>query len=488
MRRRRPLAALAAVCLAATAWLAVTAGGGESARSSSYYPVKISASCAPVGQGMSVRLTASNLSPGANSVYLVPQNDSSVRVAAGDVTVAADGTLDQNVTVPPLDNVGIYNLYVSNNSGFVIGLGYFAAPCPSVTVTPTCGPVDDGSGARYALTVAGTDYGPNPKRAGDTSTPATYPNGGVFLPVHIELDGVEVPGSPAPPNADGTFSVLITPGRLKAGVHTLHSFQTSGDVLTPKVPVVENLRDATATFTVPCAGTTTTPTQTTPTTTPTTAPTTPTTAPPTKTRSTQTRTTPTVTTPTTPATVAISPTCVEPAANGNARVQVTGGGFSPGAVEVLLDGARATKAAAGGDGKVSAEVELTPGTADHAIAIRQGSRQAETTLSVPCTSHPRLALDPPIGPPGFVTKAIGSGFPRNVQVRLSWQPGIGTRTVQTDARGAFTVPVLVFAQDQTGERVLRATPVSRGRFARVDANFLCVPGSVQRPQTFDFRR
>jgi len=25
-------------------------------------------------------------------------------------------------------------------------------------------------------------------------------------------------------------------------------------------------------------------------------------------------------------------------------------------------------------------------------------------------------------------------------------------------------------------------------FTKVDADFLCVPGSVQRPQTFDFRR
>jgi hypothetical protein len=489
MRGRRPLAALAAVCLAVGAMLALTARTAETARSSSYYPVKITASCAPVGQGISVQLTASNLTPGGNSVFLVPQNNSDVRISAGDVTVAADGTLDQNVTVPPLDSVGIYNLYVSNNASLVIGLGYFAVPCPTVSVSPTCGPADDGSGARYALTVSGTYYGPNPKRPGDSSPPATYPNGGVFLPVHIELDGVEVPGSPAAPDADGRFSVLVTPGRLKAGGHTLHSFQTSGDVITPKVPVIENLRDATATFTVPCAVTPTTPTtQTTPATAPTTAPTTQITAPSTKTKSTATATTPTVTTPTAPATVALSPACLEPAANGNARVQVSGGGFAPGPVEVLLDGSVATRAAADGAGTVGAEIELTPGTADHAVEVRQGRQQAETTLRVPCASHPRLRLDPAIGPPGFVTKAIGAGFPPNVQVTLSWTPGIGTQTVRTDDAGSFAVSVLVFPQDQTGARVLRATPVSKGRFNRVDAEFLCVPGSVQRPQTFDFRR
>ena len=86
-----------------------------------------------------------------------------------------------------------------------------------------------------------------------------------------------------------------------------------------------------------------------------------------------------------------------------------------------------------------------------------------------------------------MTKASGSGFPPNVLVRLSWVPGIGTWTVRTDGSGAFETSVLVFPLDQTGERVLRATPVSKGRFTKVDATFLCVPGSVQ-PRSFEVRR
>jgi hypothetical protein len=488
MRWRRPLAALAAVSLAATATLTLTTTA-QTARSSSYYPVKITPSCAAVSQqGISAHLTASRLTPGANTVYFVPQNNPDVRLSAGDVTVASDGTLDQSITVPALDSESIYYVYVSNDSELVIGLGYFSVPCPTLSVQPTCGPADDGSGARYALTVSGANYGPSPSRPGYNPPPVTYPNGASYLPVHIELDGVEVPGSPSPPNADGTLSVLVTPGRVKPGVHTLHAFQTTGDVVSPRPSVIASLRDATTTFTVPCASTT--PTTPTTTATPTTAPTrttTPTTVP-TKTKTTATKTTPTVSTPTGPVTVGISPTCLEPAANGNARVQVTGGGFASGPVQVLLDGNVATNAAANGDGKVSAEVELTPGNADHAIEVRQGSQQADTTLRVPCASHPKLTVDPAIGPPGFVTKATGSGFPPNVQVTLSWKPGIGTQTVRTNDKGSFETPVLVFPQDRIGARVLRATPVDKGRFDKVNAKFLCVPGSVQRPQTFDFRR
>ena len=108
---------------------------------------------------------------------------------------------------------------------------------------------------------------------------------------------------------------------------------------------------------------------------------------------------------------------------------------------------------------------------------------------MPCASHPKLKLDPPLGPPGFVTKAIGSGFPPNVAgAALVGSRASGPGPCGRTTKGAFEVSVLVFPQDQSGERVLRATPVSKGRFTKVDAKFLCVPGSVQRPQTFDFRR
>jgi len=375
---------------------------------------------------------------------------------------------------------------VSVNRFDTYAVGYFSVPCPTISVQPTCGPADDGSGARYALTITGTGYGAPPP-AGPR---AANQFGFDILPVHIGSEGAEFPGSPVTPKADGTFSVLLTPGRARAGTHTIEAYVTTADVPDFRVKVI--FREAYTSFTAPCPSTTTTTTtqttqttQTTPTT-QTTAPTTPTTQ---TTKSTQTQAQTTTTqTATGPVTIGIAPSCLEPSKTANASAQVTASGFSPGPVEVLLDGNVATNAAADTSGNVRAEVELTPGSSDHAIEVRQGSRQADATLRVPCASHPKLKVDPPLGPPGLVTKATGSGFPPNVDVVLAWQPGIGRWTVRTSADGTFETSVLVFPQDRSGDRVLRATPASKGRFDRVDATFLCVPGSVQQPRTFDFRR
>ena len=54
-------------------------------------------------------------------------------------------------------------------------------------------------------------------------------------------------------------------------------------------------------------------------------------------------------------------------------------------------------------------------------------------------------------------------------------------------REAYVTELMLSALDQTGDRVLRATPVDAGRFTKVDAPFLCVPGSVQ-PRSFEVRR
>jgi hypothetical protein len=425
-----------------------------------------------------VRVTGSGLTPGANTLEIGDQPTQTTYATLATVTVAADGTLDTTVTVPG-QTQNIYPIRVHAND-LHYGLGYFSVPCPTAAVQPTCGPADDGSGAHYALGVSGTGYGPPPTAPG--AAPPTYPLGGAFLPVHIELDGVEVPGSPTKVNPDGTFTALVTPARVKPGVHTIHTYQTTADAVRP--PTVVRFRNVYVPFTVPCATTTTTTTQTTvtKTTTPTTAPTTPTTAPTTPTKTTTT----TTTTPTGPVTLTLSPTCLETNAAGSARVQVAGTGFAPGSLDVLVDGAVATKAAASGDGSFSAEVDLAAGTDDHAIEAQQGSRRADATLSVPCASHPKLQVAPALGPPGFVTQASGSGFPPNVQVALSWAPGIGNWTVRTDAKGAFQTSVFVFPNDRTGVRQLRAAPVSKGRFGTVSATFLCVPGTLQ-PRDFEAR-
>jgi hypothetical protein len=168
-------------------------------------------------------------------------------------------------------------------------------------------------------------------------------------------------------------------------------------------------------------------------------------------------------------------------------VQLTGGGFAAGALQVLVDGKVATQASADGAGGFTAEVEIAAGSGDHAIEARQGTRTAQATLQVPCASKPKLHVSPTVGPPGTVTQVTGTGFPPNGRVRLSWSLGVGSATVRADAHGAFHASVLVFPQDPTGARALRARPVAKGAFTGVQTPFLCVPGSEQ-PRSFAWRR
>jgi hypothetical protein len=293
------------------------------------------------------------------------------------------------------------------------------------------------------------------------------------LPVHVTLDGTEVPGSPVQVAGDGTISALVTPAYVAAGSHVLRAYQTTGDQQSPVVSV--ELREATTAFTTPCPATTTT--------TQTQAPTVATTASTATTTSTATATT---TTPVVPPALAITPTCLDTGA-GAAGVQLKGSGFAAGPLQVLVDGTVATQATASGDGTFSAEAEIAAGKTNHLIEARQGSQGATATLRVPCSAHASLTLSPALGPPGFVTQASGAGFPPNVLVHLSWSVGLGSSTVRTDAHGAFRTPVLIFPQDETGPRTLLATPVTKGRFASVQAAFLCVPGSEQ-PPAFAVRR
>jgi hypothetical protein len=103
---------------------------------------------------------------------------------------------------------------------------------------------------------------------------------------------------------------------------------------------------------------------------------------------------------------------------------------------------------------------------------------------------PSLTAVPAIGAPGFVTTAVGSGFPATTTVLLRWQPGLGSVLVRTDAFGRFRLPMLVLAKDTIGPR--RLVALSRAAdpgtsFAPVAAPFLVVPGSLE-PSGFVERR
>lgn len=95
---------------------------------------------------------------------------------------------------------------------------------------------------------------------------------------------------------------------------------------------------------------------------------------------------------------------------------------------------------------------------------------------------PRLECIPPIGPPGFVTLAVGSGFPPNAAVTLAWRLGIGGAQTVTDDKGNLSVPVLVMHRDVLGPRELVATAGAGLLAPSASAPFLVVPATLGPPE------
>jgi hypothetical protein len=123
-------------------------------------------------------------------------------------------------------------------------------------------------------------------------------------------------------------------------------------------------------------------------------------------------------------------------------------------------------------------------------------REATANFAVPCY-QPSVALEPAVGPPGFVPFAVGTGFPPHQSLQLTWRrPAItgllappGT-VVQTDGNGAFSVPVLVFYHDILGPRWLDVVvPNDKGGASPIvtTAPFLVSLGR-QQPSDFVERR
>lgn len=98
--------------------------------------------------------------------------------------------------------------------------------------------------------------------------------------------------------------------------------------------------------------------------------------------------------------------------------------------------------------------------------------------------QPRLRVNPAIGPPGFVTAAIGSGLPPGAQIRLSWSRGISETPgiVRVRQDGTINVQALIFHHDLLGFRRLQAGPVDGPRFGTVSSQrFQVVARAVQPP-------
>ncbi|MFJ8579953.1 VWA domain-containing protein [Micromonospora sp. NPDC093277] len=118
-------------------------------------------------------------------------------------------------------------------------------------------------------------------------------------------------------------------------------------------------------------------------------------------------------------------------------------------------------------------------------ATVRGMPAAHTAQAPVRVLAPRVRLDPAIGPPGFVTTAVGTDFPAGAQVRLRWEPGITTTpdTVTVGADGSFRTQVLILRKDTLGPRGLTVGPVSGRAFGPVRAPepFLVVPRELGPP-------
>ncbi len=148
-----------------------------------------------------------------------------------------------------------------------------------------------------------------------------------------------------------------------------------------------------------------------------------------------------------------------------------------------------------GQAPVTVRVTLSPDAAVNTVATGTVSATsdadpADDKASAPLQVRaPSLVLNPPIGPPGFVSQAVGHDFPPGATVKLTWQPGLTRQpdTVVVDANGGFAAPALIFQRDQLGPRNLTATPVQGPGFGPVSTPFLVTAGEIQ-PGDFVSRR
>lgn len=175
--------------------------------------------------------------------------------------------------------------------------------------------------------------------------------------------------------------------------------------------------------------------------------------------------------PTIPASL-LRPTQVDPRCDANASVCRLGslGVGDQTKITVLLPAQTAIL------GTITGRVTATVG--DRAPISRKSS--------IPVVVHqPAVAVDPTIGPPGFVTKAIGTKFPPGAVVRLTWEPGVTAApdTVAVGPDGTFETQELIMRKDQLGPRLLKAEWVSGPKFGsvRTEKDFLVVPRQLAPP-------
>jgi hypothetical protein len=167
-------------------------------------------------------------------------------------------------------------------------------------------------------------------------------------------------------------------------------------------------------------------------------------------------------------------------------VLTSSGGRAPGSYVLSIDDGALGAALLGGSAGFVVPCDPNPSST---LSPPSSTSTSSTTPVQPPPGKLQLDCQPPLGPPGFVTEAVGTGFPANAPVTLAWRPGIGGAQVVTDAAGSFRVPVLVMHHDALGPRQLVATVggSSRGATPTVSAPFLVVPATLGPPRAIDPR-
>lgn len=114
---------------------------------------------------------------------------------------------------------------------------------------------------------------------------------------------------------------------------------------------------------------------------------------------------------------------------------------------------------------VSIPLTPPPTTGPHSTTTKPGAKKF----------HPKLAVNPTVGPPGTIVTVTGKGFPPNKAITIHWSVSTGSIVVTTDPHGNLgptQLPILI--PDVLGSRfaVASSTPAAK-------AAFLVVPGTAE---------
>ena len=333
---------------------------------------------------------------------------------------------------PPRASPGSYRVVASQDNAGIQFVREFLVPCPNRQLRLE--PLDCGnaSAPQYTMDLIGQGFVP-----------------GAFITLQFErvADGAPLLIASASADAAGTFDGTITVPAQPAGAYAWRAYE-SGSGLVAETP-----------FTVPCP----------------------------------------------PGAIKIVPVCGAPRIPGGEptlpySLSVVGSGYRTWPVEISVEdelgGFETFTVAPQPDGSLNAVIQpaaRAPGEYD--VFAFQGDRsrgmfiEAATLFTVPCERFtPNLRIVPDSGPPGFVTYALGSGFPANITVSLTWSDG--TRSVEfasvaVGADGAFRRQLMIFHQELAGPRNLTVGPDLRWE-GSVDAGFIVVWSPAQ-PAQFVWR-